>query len=184
MVVILITISTNDRLFTVKNIFRRRKAYLGVSWNDNCNIPKVINTHDWGTARIVGIAVSESALCPPKYSFSTFLICFLSFSLSFFVRSSYFFWFRSASFWAFSFLDSTFFLKKKRKESQIHFTSLLITTIPRQYSVSVNKYSYNRTCFALFGLRPLCPNIEAPAISRAWLPIALPWGSPNPKPIS
>lgn len=58
------------------------------------------------------MAVSESALCPPKYSFSTFRICFFSFSRSFLVRSSYFFWLRSASFCAFSFLDSTFFLHR------------------------------------------------------------------------
>lgn len=80
-------------------------------------------TYEKGIDRTVGIAVSESALLPPKYSFSTFLICFFSFSLSFFVRSSYFFWLRSASFWAFSFLDSTFFLNNN------NYKILQITTI-------------------------------------------------------
>lgn len=133
-------------------------------------------THDRGIDLTVGIAVSESALWPPKYSFSTFLICFLSFSRSFFVRSSYFFWLRSASFWAFSFLDSTFFLHSLEQNDFINVTHV--------YRFDVALTRDVRTCFALSEPRPLCPSTGAPAVFRVWPPTASPWENPNPEPTS
>jgi len=113
-----------------------------------------------GTDRTVGIAVSESALLPPKYSFSTFLICFFSFSLSFFVRSSYFFWLRSASFWAFSFLASTFFLRNTNIFYTIH--TLRCTAAPATAWTLRNVHN-NIVLLYLF-----CIIWTAAALSKYW----------------
>lgn len=125
------------------------------------NYFKLYTAYDKGIDRTVGMAVSESALLPPKYSFSTLLICFFSFSLSFLVLSSYFFWLRSASFWAFSFLDSTFFLKKKPYSCKTNNRGLL----------------YSFLCVKSFYL--FCIICDAAALSKYWSTCDLPCMAAN-----